>query len=245
MANNVHDIIKSERKKRGISPMFWSREMARLAQSQANYCAKVGRMVHSDRYAFQGGENLAQGGNNFTPRAIVDCWLRSNAGHREYLLSPKVTKSGVGIAKGRGKTFVAWAFSDAPPSYPDCSSYRERRDRKITVSRLPHIKFRRKTMLRILVGLFGLWLVILGAHGLFTYFSAWDALWSGSLVTADKLFFVIRVPPPLSDWVYWMSNQGLRSWFLPLVVGAGGLVIMSRTEFTDTLLNWLRRKRLL
>lgn len=122
---NVNDLINYERKKKGISShVFWSREMARLAQSQANYCAKVGHLVHSDRYAYRGGENLAQGPSNFTSRAIVDCWLNSKAGHREYLLSPKVRKAGVGIAKSGGKTFVAWAFSDDPPTYPDCPNYK-------------------------------------------------------------------------------------------------------------------------
>jgi len=137
MANNVHDIVKGERKKRGMPIFYWSREMARLAQSQADYCARIGRMVHSSRYAFQGGENLAQGGGNFTPRAIVNCWLGSKAGHREYLLSPRVRKAGVGIAKRNGKTFAAWAFSDAPPSYPDCPAFKSR----LTSIRLP-LKFR-------------------------------------------------------------------------------------------------------
>ena len=54
--------------------------MAKLAQLQANYCAKVGRLVHSNRYAYRGGENLAEGGGNSPPRAIVNTWLRSRAG---------------------------------------------------------------------------------------------------------------------------------------------------------------------
>jgi len=122
--SKVHDRINSERKKRGISHVYWSRRMARLAQSQAEYCAKVGHLVHSSRYAFQGGENLAQGGSYFSPRSIVNCWLRSKAGHREYLLNPRVKKAGVGIAKNKGKTYVAWAFSDEQPSYPDCPYYK-------------------------------------------------------------------------------------------------------------------------
>jgi len=122
--SKVHDLVNSERKKRGIRTVYWSREMAQLAQSQANYCAKVGRLVHSNRYAFRGGENLAEGGSNFTPRAIVNTWLGSRAGHIEYLISPRVRKAGVGIAKSRGKTYVAWAFSDQPPTYPDCPYYK-------------------------------------------------------------------------------------------------------------------------
>ena len=128
--SKVHDLINHERKKRGISTVYWSREMARLAQSQAQFCVKKGHMIHSKRFAFQGGENLAQGGGDFTPRAIVDCWLSSKAGHREYLLSPRVTKAGVGIAKSKGKTFVAWAFSDASPSFPDCPYYKQQTKRK-------------------------------------------------------------------------------------------------------------------
>lgn len=122
--SKVHDLINYERKKRGIPTVYWSRQMAQLAQSQANYCARVGRLVHSNRFAFQGGENLAEGGSNFSPRAIVDCWLNSKAGHREYLLSPRAKKAGVGIAKSRGKTFVAWTFSEEPPSHPDCPYYK-------------------------------------------------------------------------------------------------------------------------
>jgi uncharacterized protein YkwD len=70
--SKVHDLINQERKKRSIHTVYWSREMARLAQSQANYCAKVGRLIHSDRYAFQGGENLTGGKGNLSPKAIVN-----------------------------------------------------------------------------------------------------------------------------------------------------------------------------
>lgn len=146
--SRAHDLINYERKKRGIPTVYWSREMARLAQSQANYCAKVGRLVHSNRYAFQGGENLAEGGSNFTPRAIVNCWLGSKAGHREYLLSPHVRKAGVGIAKSRGKTYVAWAFSDKPPSYPDCPYYKPPKARA-PLSRVPI--YIRKTLLNLVI----------------------------------------------------------------------------------------------
>lgn len=125
--SKVHDLINQERKKRGIHTVYWSREMARLAQSQANYCAKVGHLIHSNRFAFQGGENLAEGGGNFPPRAIVNCWLKSKVGHREYLLSSRVRKAGIGISKSKGKTYVAWAFSDEPPTYPDCPFYKPHR----------------------------------------------------------------------------------------------------------------------
>jgi hypothetical protein len=124
--------------------------MARLAQSQANYCAKAGRLVHSTRYAYQGGENLAQGSGHFGARAIVNCWLRSKAGHREYMLSSKVTKAGVRIAKAHGKTFVAWAFSDQPPSYPDCPHFKNASKKKST----KHRPAKSKSLLQRLISWF-------------------------------------------------------------------------------------------
>lgn len=155
MGNRIHEIINAERRKRGLRHVYWSREMARLAQSQANRCAKIDRMQHSNRYAFQGGENLAESGGRFPPREVVNTWLRSKAGHREYLLSPRVAKAGVGVAKRKGKTFVAWAFSDSPPSYPDCPGYKK----KLPSSKLP--KVNRKYAHRILVGILLLCLLIL------------------------------------------------------------------------------------
>lgn len=130
--SKVHDLINYERRKRKLPHVYWSRHMARLAQSQANYCAKTHRLVHSHRFAFQGGENLAMGGKKFSPRSIVNCWLRSKAGHREYLLDYRVKKAGVGIAKDRKNTYVAWAFSSEAPSYPDCPHYKRRKYKSIS-----------------------------------------------------------------------------------------------------------------
>ena len=246
MGNNVHDIIKAERRKRGIPGFYWSREMARLAQYQADYCAKIGRLEHSERYAFEGGENLAQGGRNFPPRAVVSCWMRSKAGHREYLLSSRVTKAGVGIARRNGKTFVAWAFSDAPPSYPDCPFYKRRSFFSLRFPKVhfPKVRTRRYSMLRTAFGLIGLWLTLLGAHGLFVAASYWEALWSDFTGTADKLFFALPVPPWLGIHVYWMTNKGFQSWFIPLVVLVFGILLLHWTGFISMVMQRLQRSRL-
>jgi hypothetical protein len=50
--------------------------------------------------------------------------MTSKAGHREYLLSSRVSKAGIGIARARGKTYVAWAFSSEPPDPLDCPVYK-------------------------------------------------------------------------------------------------------------------------
>ena len=153
--SKVHDLINQERKKRGTHTVYWSREMARLAQSQANYCAKVGRLIHSKRFAFEGGENLAKGKGNFSPRTIVNTWLKSTKGHREYLLSPRVKKGGVGISKSKGWTYAAWAFSDKPPTYPDCPYYKPSR-RKIVKRKTIQVHSRIGQLFLVLIAIVGL-----------------------------------------------------------------------------------------
>jgi len=209
--------------------------MARLAQSQANYCAQVGRLIHSNRYAFQGGENLAEGGNTFTPRAIVDCWLRSKAGHREYLLSPQVRKMGVGIAKSKGKTYVAWAFSDQPPTYPDCPYYKPQRSTGRQISGILNrcsvkkfVKLGGKPMgkrpirlfISLFLGFFGALGTVLSAHGIYVYFNRMETLLGGE---GSKLFLIIDIPIRLQEFVEWASLRGLQSWIIPALLFVGGI----------------------
>jgi len=113
----VHKLINEERKKRGIPPVKWNQRLYYLAKQQADYCAKVGRLVHSDRFAFNDGEalrgeNLCGGKGDITPRAIVCTWLKSKAGHRENLLNPRAKSAGVAISRSRHGIYCAWSFSD-------------------------------------------------------------------------------------------------------------------------------------
>lgn len=108
----VHRLINKERRRRGIPAVRWNSELHFLARDQANYCAKIGRLEHSRRYAFQGGENLCGGSGNMSPRTIVNTWLRSRQGHREYILSPNVKYAAVAISRSRRGTYCAWAFGD-------------------------------------------------------------------------------------------------------------------------------------
>ena len=202
--------------------------MARLAQSQANYCARVRRLVHSDRYAFRGGENLWGGSGNPNPMGAVRGWLHSKAGHREYLLSPRITKAGVGIAKRNGFTCVAFAFSDAPPSYPDCSYYKP----KTTPIQLPNplkILTRRKMRMptnpfkigvSLVLGTIGFIGMALGVHGVYVYFNRLDLILGGE---GAKLFLVLDVPIRFRDLIMWASARGLQSWVIPVLIFIGGL----------------------
>jgi hypothetical protein len=179
-------------------------------------------MVHSDRYAFSGGENLACGCPNLSPRATVDCWLKSKAGHREYLLSSQVTKAGVGTAHRNGKTFVAWAFSDVSPTYPDCPHYKTKVDRHTGKLQIGGGIVLR-TPISIIVGIVGIWTVLLGAHGIYCYASQWPMTLSN---VADRLFLVWSIPGRLGDSTFWMSTMAARSWIIPVLVLLAGWMIV-------------------
>ncbi|XUX00953.1 MAG: hypothetical protein TUN42_02905 [Dehalogenimonas sp.] len=83
---------------------------------------------------------------------------------------------------------------------------------------------------RLVLLLFGLIVLVFGAHGLYAYFYRVEALF-GRL---SDLFFSIPMPyPEMGQAVKWMSTKGIVSWFLPAVVtflGIGILWIAIREE---------------
>ena len=219
--------------------------MASLAQSQANYCARIGHMVHSDRYAFQGGENLCGGRGKFSPRTTVNSWLRSKAGHREYLLSPEVKKAGVGTARQNGKMFVAWAFSSSRCTHPDCPACESKPIRIPDSLRI----FMRGLSMRInplkvgvslVLGLAGLLGMALGAHGVYVYFSRVGLFFGGE---GTKLFLMLDVPIRIQDLVLWASYKGLQSWFIPMVIFVVGLAVFSYSRLWDIIERVLNKVR--
>lgn len=113
----IHKLINEERRRRGVPPVRWNEELYYMAKQQADYCARVGKLVHCDDFAFNDGEglhgeNLCGGRGNMTPTAIVNSWLKSKAGHRENLLNPQARSAAVAISKSRHGTYCAWEFSD-------------------------------------------------------------------------------------------------------------------------------------
>jgi len=79
--------------------------------------------------------------------------------------------------------------------------------------------------------------VVLGAHGLYIYFKL--SSFRGMLLTAaamessnlspekylSKLFLALDVPTPFRNWVYWATVRGFESWFVPIVLIMGGLLL--------------------
>jgi uncharacterized protein YkwD len=128
-ARRVHVLINSERRRRGLQPVYWSRGCTSYAQSSADSCAKLGKLIHARLLGWDGGENLAFRKGNFAPRAIVSCWMHSKTGHRENLLNSQATRGGVAVTRSGNGMYVAWIFSRTPPQYPDCPGYGVHRQR--------------------------------------------------------------------------------------------------------------------
>jgi hypothetical protein len=141
----VHRLINGERRKRGLPWVRWNQRLYLLAKDQSNYCAKVGRLVHSRQSKLQKGgargENLCGGKGDMSPRAIVKCWMNSKAGHREALLNPKAKTAGTAISHSRHGTYAAWIFSDealhfsAKPKMPSLQSHRAKGSEGISKKR--------------------------------------------------------------------------------------------------------------
>lgn len=245
----VHQLINKERKKRGLSYIKWNQELYHLAKDQANYCARVGHLVHSDRYALQGGENLCGGKGNLSPQSIVRCWMHSKAGHRKWLLDPRVKSAGVGIAKSRHGTYAAWAFNGDANGFPNITlpnpiEITSKIGEWLAKHKLP-IKQRREGMLRtpvsIFLGFVGLLGIILGIHGLYVYFSRLELFFGGE---ASKLLLMWEVPIRLRPLIEWASVKGLQSWFLPAVVLVGGIIIFNSSNILSRVTSLLERLKL-
>lgn len=227
----VHRLINEERKRRGLPWVRWSSNMYRLAKDQSNKMARVGRLFHSDRYALQGGENCWMGkgySQRALPKAIVDSWMKSHAGHREWLLDPTVKTAAVGISSSRHGTFAAWAFSDQPLHQPiKIKPFKFKIPFKLRVPSFKHHKTKGgEGMLRLPVNLLLKCLsvlgIILGAHGFYVYLHRLDFP-----TGAEKLFLALSVPVRLQGLVSWMTAEGIHGWFIPVVFIVLGMVLWS------------------
>jgi hypothetical protein len=246
---SVHQIINRIRKKRGLPYAKWSNKMAYFAKSQARYCAKMGKLIHSNRPALKGGENLCGGTGNMSSRSIVKCWMTSNAGHREWLLDPRVRFAGVGIAKSKHGTYAAWAFSDQPFTMDTLFS-----NSKLKIPF--HLKFPFLTkhnnkgvrgVLRLPVKIIMLCAsilsIVLGIHGLWVYFSPLEVLFGNN---SSKLFLGISLPQRLKPMIEWMSMKGFHSWVIPAAFIVLGIVLwgwQSNIHVGDKF-GWLRKLHL-
>lgn len=230
----VHRLINEERKRRGLPWVRWSPEMYRLAKDQANKMAKEGRLFHSPRFALRGGENVWGGKYHYRndlqlAKDIVNSWMKSHAGHREWLLDPSVKTAGTAISTSRHGTYAAWAFSDQPLHRPiKIKPLKFKMPFKLKVPFFTHLKVRGgEGMLRLPVNILLKCLsvigIILGAHGFYVYLHRLDF----PTVGAQKLFLALSVPVRLEGVVSWMTREGVHGWFIPVVFIVLGFVLWS------------------
>lgn len=256
----VHRLINEERKRRGLPWARWNQEMYLLAKDQANQMAKEGRLFHSNMAtltSIQAAENCWMGkgiGDRELPKSILGGWMKSTAGHRENLLSDRIGSQGIAISKSRHGTFAVWQGSlehdfekiQLPEvRLPDLSK---------VFSRLrgffkpkAHSKKGGDGMLRLPAKLIlicaSVFSIVLGAHGVWVYFSRLELLFGGE---ASRLFLALEVPVRLGTAIEWMSFKGLQSWFIPALFIVLGLVIWHWQNKIDAgnVSGWLRKLKL-
>jgi len=185
--------------------------------------------------------------------------MRSKAGHREWLLDRRVKTAGAAISKSRHGTYAAWAFSGDSINAPNLSL-----PDPIEVSRglikwfskhklqLYYNKGRGQKpivggegMLRIpvslVLGFIGALGIVLGAHGIYVYFSRLELMLGGE---ASKLFLSVNIPIRLREAVEWMSMKGVESWFIPAAILVGGIVLWNYSNVMTLISGFLRKIRL-
>lgn len=112
----THRLINKERVKRGRGWAKWDPYMYKLAKRLARQMAREGHIFHSDNPALKGGECVAGGKGNHSPRDFLKSWMTS-PGHRSWLLTPPVKFAAVGIATSKKGTYAAWSFHDGDLFY--------------------------------------------------------------------------------------------------------------------------------
>jgi hypothetical protein len=186
--------------------------MYKLAKSHSKKMAKEGRLFHTRRLALRGGENIAGGKGHHSPKDFVRNWMGSPP-HRAWLLDHRVKTAAIGISKSKHGTFAAWSFSDQPLHKPFKIPFRLKVKVGGGMLRLPT---------KVILVCASVFAIVLGAHGIWVYFSRLELLFGGE---ASKLFLALKVPASLRTTIEWMSFKGLQSWFIPAVFVVIGLVI--------------------
>ena len=86
--------------------------------------------------------------------------------------------------------------------------------------------------LRVATLLVGLFVILLGAHGLYVYLNAVDGVLRTDRDSSD-LFLAVDVPSQLVGIVNWCSVQALSSWVVPVsLIFGGGLVLWLRENWS-------------
>lgn len=122
----IHYLINNERRKKGLSDLYWDENLARMARAFSRQMARESFFSHYDRDGntvvdrakisnIRGwskiGENLffCKGYNDFDALAVRG-WMNSSE-HRRNILDRNFNATGIGIAKsGDGQIYITQVF---------------------------------------------------------------------------------------------------------------------------------------
>ena len=123
----IHYLVNNERRRKGLSDLFWDDELARMARAYSRQMARESFFSHIDnngnsvverarRSDIQGwskiGENLffCEGYDDFNSLAVRG-WMNSPT-HRRNLLDRQFNTTGIGIAETRsGEIYITQVFT--------------------------------------------------------------------------------------------------------------------------------------
>lgn len=131
IAKDLFGRVNAERKARGLAPLEWSDDLARLATDWSGQMARSGRFVHRDLDTARSGPGIGQfsalGENIAWVRGYEDDgyelhlgWMRSD-GHRRNLLQPGFDTIGIGVVCSGGRAWATQDFGRLSASAPPLS----------------------------------------------------------------------------------------------------------------------------
>ncbi len=136
---NIQEILAAHnglRNERGVGPLTWSNDLAKVAQNWANDLAR--RNCSFEHSTSDYGENLASGGTSFTIPQLIQMWGDEkkdfdpvtrkcfpgrNCGHYTQVVWRKTTKVGCGIAKCANGEIILVCNYDPAGNFNDEPAY--------------------------------------------------------------------------------------------------------------------------
>jgi uncharacterized protein YkwD len=132
IARDLFIRVNAERKARGLAPLSWNGDLARLAADWSEQMASTNRFVHRDLDAARSKPGIAQ----FSALAENIAWVRGYAndgyelhlgwmrsdGHRHNLLQPGFDSIGIGVVCSNGKAWATQNFGRMSASAPALSN---------------------------------------------------------------------------------------------------------------------------
>ena len=131
IARDLFTRVNAERKARGLTPLSWNGDLARLATDWSGQMARTGQFVHRDLDAARSRPGIAQfsalAENIAWVRGYADDayqlhlgWMRSD-GHRHNLLQPGFDSIGIGVVCSNGKAWATQNFGRLSANGPALS----------------------------------------------------------------------------------------------------------------------------